>query len=450
MKIVKNFTNHLSNLDVLTAVTYLLVSLSFHTFYHYTIPLLLIVGFIQFFRALKNKISINYVLESYFYILIYSVIFFRSAHTAILILNLFFHTYFFFKEKKSIKKNSLFNETLIIGFFIILFLNQLIFEPYLKVIETYVFLFFYPLLFVFLKKRKELIRLEIALKTFIMSVFITSLILIITHLFAGSFHFKTNTFFANYFDLSHVYYGLFLGAACSFICILIHKNKQNKQNWRWLMLFAFFILLMIYSGARMALIATIFIVGMLLFNKSNLLWYVKGTVTIVVASTLLYTSYTFIPRAKQDVLYVKNVYNSVMTNNKQDLVHNSWRNMYQRFLVTKYTIQEIKENVWLGIGIANVKKHLGEQIHKDGFKYFEFINPHNQLLHFWLGLGIFGFVYFLYMLVVFLNQQFSNPYFWVFFILIMLTESVLVRVKGISVFFLFSLLFSMENQLKND
>ena len=274
--------------------------------------------------------------------------------------------------------------------------------------------------------------------------------MIIVNLYDNTFSFKTNTFFAEYLDLSHVYFGLFLGVGCSFIFILLDEKNKSISNTIGITLLVFFIFLMIYSGARMALISTLIILGIFLFKKIKLLWYIKGFISIIIVAGLMYTSYNFIPRAKQDIEYVSSVYKSVKTNNKDDLIHNSWRNMYQRFLVTKYTLEDIKNNTTLGIGLTNVKKQLGEKIHNDGYKYFEVINPHNQYLHFWLGMGSFIFIYFLFMLGVFLKAQISKPYFWVFFILIMFTESMLVRVKGISVFFLFSILLSMKSNTTDD
>ena len=54
------------------------------------------------------------------------------------------------------------------------------------------------------------------------------------------------------------------------------------------------------------------------------------------------------------------------------------------------------------------------------------------------------------MLGYFFKQQIKYPYFMLFFIIIMITEAILSRVKGISVFFLFTLLFSLNKKLLND
>jgi len=121
--------------------------------------------------------------------------------------------------------------------------------------------------------------------------------------------------------------------------------------------------------------------------------------------------------------------------------------MYQRFLVTKYTLQEIQKNIFFGIGMQNVKQRLFDKIRKDGHLYYQPINPHNQYLHIWLGMGIFSLLFFLYMLYSFIKDQPVGFYFTLFFLIIMLSESVLVREKGISLFFLFTLTFLIDKKI---
>lgn len=447
---LKLYKTYLNKIDPITLVLFILISFSFNVYYKFTIPFILFFGFVQLYRVVKNKIPTALVLELSFYLLIYSLIFFRSVHTAILIFNLIFHVYRFLKKKNFTVKIQFKVEVLVLIFFALIFINQILFKPSLATFETYLYVFLYPLLFYFIKKNKMIFSIEKSLVTFIFSVVIACVILIVSNLYNGTLNFKTNTYFAEYIDLSHVYFGVFLGTACSFIFVLLDKKDKILSNKVAVLLLLLFVFLMIYSGARMALIATLIILGVFLFKKIKLLWYVKSFISIIIVITLMFVSYNFIPRAKQDVHYISEVYKSVKTNNKKDIIHNSWRNMYQRFLVTKYTLEEIKNNSTLGIGLVNVKRQLGKRIHSDGYKYFEAINPHNQYLHFWLGMGGFVFFYFLFMTATFLKTQISEPYFWMFFMLIMFTESILVRVKGISIFFLFSILLSIKNKVIND
>lgn len=440
-RILKN-----SPYNKVTILLFLLVSFGFPTAVKIVVPLFIVVTFFQFYQVLKNKITIDYLLETYFYLLVYSLIFFRSIHTLILVFNLIFYFYYTLKSKEKLKVSALKNEFLIFFFFCLIIVNQLIFQPYLKTIDTYLYLLFYPLLFFLIKKNKIHFTIENTLKAFIISVLVATLYLIFINLFQGTLTLKTNTFFAEPLDLTHVYFGLFLGAAFSFVLILLEKEAYFINKISTYFLLSIFIIVLIYNGARTSLIATFMIFGVFLFKKIPLVFYKKITLLSVFFFMFFTISFKTIPRVKQDLFFIKKVYVSVTTNDTEDLIQNSWRNIYQRFLVTKYTVNEIKENLFLGVGNHNIKKILGEKIHKDGYVYFEAINPHNQYLHVLLGMGLLSFLYFLVMMANFFKMPSSHIYFLLFFILIMFTESVLVRVKGISVFFLFALILSLKKR----
>ena len=263
-------------------------------------------------------------------------------------------------------------------------------------------------------------------------------------------HFKTNTFFAEYLDLTHVYFGLFLGVSCIFILMLFKSKSKIRYKYLYISCCIFFLATFIYIGARMALLSVMFILGIYFFKKVSEFSIRKRIIIVLTSFGFFFLSYKAIPRASDGLFYLKQVYTSVKTNNKEDLVFNSWRNVYQRFLVTKYALKEIQEHLYLGIGLQNVRDTLGAKIHKDGYIYYVFINPHNQYLHTLLAMGVFGFIFLIVMLVYFFKQQYNHSYFILFFLLLMFTESVLVRVKGISIFFLFSIILSLKNNLTND
>ncbi|WKD85555.1 hypothetical protein KCTC32516_00896 [Polaribacter huanghezhanensis] len=433
-----------------TILLFLLVSFSFPALVKIVVPLFIVVAFFQFYQVLRNKITIDYLLETYFYLLVYSLIFFRSIHTLILVFNLIFYFYYTLKSKERFKISALKNEFLIFFFFCLIVVNQLTFQPYLKTIDTYLYLLFYPLLFFLIKKSKILFTIENALKTFIVSVLTATLFLFFINLFQDNLTLKTNTFFAEPLGLTHVYFGLSLGVAFGFVLILLEKETYLINKISTYFLLAIFLILLIYIGARTSFVATFIILGVFLFKKIPLVFYKKITLLTILSFVFLTISFKTIPRVKQDLFFIKKVYISVTTNDTQDLVQNSWRNIYQRFLVTKYSINEIKENLLLGIGNHNTKRILGGKIHKEGYLYFEAINPHNQYLHVLLGMGLFSFLYFLVMMGNFFKMPSSHMYFLFFFILIMFTESVLVRVKGISIFFLFVLILSLKKSPLHD
>jgi len=286
-----------------------------------------------------------------------------------------------------------------------------------------------------------------------MAIVIATIILIVLNVIDGNISIKTNTYFSKYLGLTHVYYGMFVGLAISFLFYLdVNKLKFVSPVLDKILLFLLLITLVLI-GSRIALIAVFLTLILVLFVKIRLKWYVKSAILLIIISVMFMASYSLIPRAKDDLKYVKKVYTSIQSNNKEDIVHNSWRNMYQRYLVLKYTKNEIKLNPIMGIGLVNVRDQISDKIHADGYIHFQPINTHNQYLHFLLGLGLIGFLLFLWILVHFfkgLREHQLGLIFMVFFIVIMMTESILVRAKGISLFFLFAFILSIKEKYEKN
>jgi O-antigen ligase len=438
------------SLDTISILLFVLVTCCFPFGYKKVIPLFIGLSLFQLFRLIKSKASFNDMSQLYFYLLVYSLIFFRSIHTIILGFNILIYIYAFITTKANKEKRINYKiELLIFIFFILILLNQTLFLPRFETLSTYLYILFYPILFYCIKMKKGFISIRKSMEVFIVSTLVSSILLILINGFYKKLSLTTNTFFAEYLGLSHVYFGIFLGASCVFLLMLSKGKNCNFNKWT-LLLLGFFMSLLIYVGARMSLLAVFFAIGVFLFENTPLVWYKKTFISIFVLGTFLILAYKIVPRAKDDMKFFKKVYTSVKSNDQQDIITNSWRNIYQRYLVTKYTLSEIKKQPVLGIGIQNVKRKIGDQIHADGYKYFTKINPHNQYLHYLLGMGFFSFLFFIGMLLYLFKLQSKNVYFLLFFVLIMITESVLVRVKGISVFFLFSLIISLNKECLND
>lgn len=119
-----------------------------------------------------------------------------------------------------------------------------------------------------------------------------------------------------------------------------------------------------------------------------------------------------------------------------------------RILAWQYSLQLIKTNWLIGVGTGDIKDELVKKYNEAGWNFGaeKKLNPHNQYLHTFILLGIPGFIllmlnfifpfyfslkqkhglYFLFMMIVFLNC---------------LTESVLEVQRGILLFPFFSCLF---------
>ena len=437
-------------LDHYSIVLYILVSLCFPSIYKIVIPCIVAISLVQIYRLKKGMISREYIVNTYFYLLVFSLLFFRSIHTLILIINIGIHGYFFIKNKPIIGRKKIIPEILVLIFFGLLVLNYSIHIPHLKGIETNLYLLMYPLLFISIKSQPRFIKIPKAITVYITSVLLVSIYLILINAYFHKITLSTNTYFSKYLGIIHVYYGMFLGLAIAFLLALKTIQKSYIAPITDSIIMLFLLLILVYVGARISLLA-VFLISLLAIYKSiHWVWYKKGITMVLVLISLFTMGYQTIPRAKRGLDSIKKIYTSVQKNDKQDLINNSWRNMYKRYLVTKYTLTEIKENYLLGIGNKNVKNKISTKIINDGYKYFEPINTHNQYLHFLIGMGIIPFLFFIALLYYFYKNTSHTvyaTYFLVFFLSIMLTESILVRIKGISLFFLFYfILFLQENK----
>ena len=437
------------SLDFYSILLYILVSLSFPGTYKVIMPIIIVLTGFQVYRLINKRITTTYFSNTYFYLLVFSLLFFRSVHTLLLIINLCFHFYIFFNNKPKNKRKTVTPEIYILVFFGLILINYLIHTPYLKGIETYLYLLLYPLLFICIKRQPIAVEISKMIKVYITSVVIAVLYLLIVNLIYDRLIFSTNTYFSDYFGIIHVYLGMFIGLAVCFLLAFITKQKIYIAKTIDYFLLAFFILILIYIGARIALLAVILIVIVTIYKKIQLKWYKKSTIMVAMMVGMFVLSYNSIPRVKRGLNSIERIYTSVKTDNQEDLKHNSWKNMYKRFLVTKYTLREIKENYLIGIGNKNVKEVISTKIINDGYVYFEPINTHNQYLHFLIGMGFPSFLFFMWLLFHYYKNyvyDISSLYFLLFFLIIMLTESLLVRVKGISLFFMFYLIFSLRDK----
>jgi len=446
MKMLKEIEGYFS-LDTYSILLYLTISLSFPSTFKISMVVIILITFLQFYRFLINKVSEEYLLSTYFFLLVFSLPFFRSTHTLLLIINIFFNLWFFVTNKQSLQLKKYKSELYIFIFFVLILISNLIHKPILKGIDTYLYLAFYPVFFLLFNKKLKEKLIEKTVKVYISSVILSSFYLLIINLINDKISFSTNTFFSEPLGVIHVYFGIYVGLAAIFIMSLYLLNKNYINKFIDSILLFIFLVLLIYIGARTALIAVIILFIITLYKRIEIAWYKKAILLITVFIGLLFISYNSMPRARNGIEYIKKTYISFNKNDKEDIVLNSWRNMYKRALVIDYSVSELKEYYFLGIGLANITKRISDKIINDGYYYFKPMNTHNQYLHFLLGLGLFSFIFFLFILYHFLLNYPAWFYFLLFFMIVMLTESVLVRVKGISLFFLFYLLFSYKNKI---
>lgn len=437
-----------TKVDVYTLALFVAVSFNFLGTNIFILPIVLFLTTIQFFRLKKGMVSEKCFFYNYFYLLIYSSIFSNEVNKIILLSLLLFFLFFKKKQKRiNSKVEKYYPEKLVLILFGLIVLSTVIFKPYLKGIDIYLYYLLIPLLFICIKKNGFNFSIIKSIKCFITSILVSIIILLVINLFLNKLTLSINPFFSKYLNLTHVYYGMFVGSA-NILLLILFLNKEKYLSYTIdFFIFLCFLIILTYIGARMSLIANIVIVIIITFKKISISFYKKILLLGLSVFTLFFL-FTKTARFTKGTKQIMTIYKSSIKNDKEEIIKNSWLNMYRRYLVTKYTINEFKQHYLLGIGIQNVTTKISSKIKNDGYIHFYPINSHNQFLHFMIGLGIFGFLFFIYLLFYFIKETPNHSVlFIIFFIIIMSTESILVRGKGMSLFFLFTLSFLMNKTL---
>ncbi|WP_157730300.1 O-antigen ligase family protein [Tenacibaculum jejuense] len=434
--------------DPKTLLLFVAVSLCFKNTHSIGLLLFGVITCFEVYQLFRNKISNQYFFTIYFYLLIYASIFYDSIHKIILCILLLFFLKLIVNRKIKSRIPKKLNEYLFLMIFILITLNHLIFPPYLKGLDIFIYFLLIPLLFLGIKKLHFKICIITSLKVYITSVFIASVLLFIINIFQRKLMSSVHTFFSEPIGLSHVYMGVFLGTSNMFLLYLNSKKKSFISPITDSIFFMFNTALMAYIGSRLALLTSCFILLLFIYQKIKIKPIKKITIIFVLTVIFIFLA-SENSRFKRGTQEISALYTAVKTENKQNLIDNSWKNMYLRYLAYDYTFKELKTSWFLGIGMQNVEKKISEKIIADGYKYFQGINTHNQYLHFFIGMGILGFLFFIFFIFFLLKNKEINIYFILFFCFIMLTESVLVRGKGILLFSFFALLF-LNKKFVND
>ena len=397
-----------------------------------------------FFLSKKGKIALDDFYKLIFYTLIFSSISSGHIFKIILIALIFFLTL----SKKKLKYKHYY-EKLTLLFFLLITINFALFSPHFKGLDILIYFFLIPLLFILLKKKNVLISVNTTIKAFVLSCFTQSLLLVVLNLINGTLIKKTNPLFSILIDLHHVYYGMFLAISIILISYSWINSRKKIFSTYWdLLLVLFHTVILLYIGARTSILATGIVLFILFFKKTNYTLIKKLTVTILLMSIAVFLIVKS-PRFKQGLNEVEKVTTIIKNNDKEALVKESWKNIPMRYLTYKYTFSELKKHWVLGIGMQNVVDKISDKIVDDGYIYFLPKNTHNQYLHFFIGMGIFGFSFFIFLLLKFAINHDNNLYVLLFLLIVMLTESILVRGKGILLFTFFNLLF-VNRKIWND
>ena len=122
----------------------------------------------------------------------------------------------------------------------------------------------------------------------------------------------------------------------------------------------------------------------------------------------------------------------------------------ERLIFWKCSVELIKENFFLGVGIGDLYEELSACYVNIGLSRLNRFNCHNQYLQMWLTTGIVGFATFISLLIFHFKMAFkSKDSIYLAFLVVIclgfLTESLLELQRGIVFFILISLIFYCSN-----
>lgn len=339
---------------------------------------------------------------------------------------------FKFKEKKGILALALLYVTYVVGLIYSSNLKYGLFD-----IEVKLSLLLFPLVFFVSKIEMKKVADNI-LNSFIDGCFVASVLSLVSAAIQYYLYSDINSFF--YGELALYGHSSYMALFLCFSSALIYiKNiKQgNKISFpkKDLFLLALFSLIIFFLVSKTGIISILLIhfgfIGYLII-KNKL--YLKGTVALVLISTLLFAGYKAFPEVNNRF---NELFSTVFSESKE---LNSTSSI--RTAIWKTSLNILTEHPF-GVGTGDVKDVLVENYVKSGLDYAaeKELNAHNQFLQIALATGILGLLVLMIMIFYPLYYAIKNKHiiYMVFLGLVMinfLTEAMLETLAGV-VFFAF-------------
>jgi O-antigen ligase len=339
---------------------------------------------------------------------------------------------FKFKEKKGILALAILYITYAVGLIYSTNLKYGLFD-----LEVKLSLLFFPLIFFISKIDIREIANKI-LNSFIDGCFVASVLSLISAAIQYYLYSNINSFFYGELALygHSSYMAIFLCFSSALIYIRnIKQNSVVKFPLKDLFLLGLFSIMIFFLVSKTGIISILLIhfafIGYLIIQNKL---YLKGTVVLVLISTLLFTGYKVFPEVNSRF----NEMFSAVFNESTEL--NSTSSI--RTEIWKTSINILIQHPF-GVGTGDVKDVLVENYMNLGLNYAaeKELNAHNQFLQIALATGVLGLLVLVAMLVMPLYYSIKNkqPIYIVFLGLIIinfLTEAMLETLAGV-VFFAF-------------
>ncbi len=226
------------------------------------------------------------------------------------------------------------------------------------------------------------------------------------------------------------------------IIVDFFRKKLIHKKWQKIIgsIAILFLLMMIYllqsRAGFLALAASIIAVFLLeILRKKQKRYFFAGLILLALSTTAILSSTRMQTVLKQTI--------GILDKKESNLAK-----LDARFQTNFAAFQIIKENLWTGVGPANMYDELKKQYKKYGFDEAaeERLNAHNQYLETFAGLGILGFLSLLGIIAGGFYYAYKNKHYLLFFLILILSinflfESMLNRIQGILFMMLFYSLF---------
>ena len=230
-------------------------------------------------------------------------------------------------------------------------------------------------------------------------------------------------------DTHPTYLGVFI--VVSIVFMVKSKRLGNAIKFP---LILFFLFGLFQLASRIALFLAIFFLIILLINRTKRQWGLLVFLTLGIITGIIVLKKMGSQYVKDRLFTVESVLN--------DKRFQRWEASYEIF----------KENPFFGVGFSQIESIRHDKYMEYGFEIAarQDLNAHNQFLEFLSRNGVIGgFVYacsiiFLLLLSIY-KKDYLFTYLFLIFIMANLTESMLVRIKGIEYFAIFASLFLCDN-----
>ncbi|MGB1019133.1 MAG: O-antigen ligase family protein [Chitinophagales bacterium] len=312
-------------------------------------------------------------------------------------------------------------------------------------------LLIFPLWFLVWKATNT--QIVLILKTFIFACILAFLLSLGSQFWNILTHNNYSFYYIQFIDILWMhptYLSLYLNFAIFISYYLYTKKHLSLAQFAFCSLIFISFILMLLARMQILLMFLVLIIISIHFLKQNFSFKILFFCFISLFATLFIISQN--QQLKNRFVYAKNIqYNFENLNDK------NWNGVNVRLAIWKSAFSTIKENVFFGAGIGDEDDVLFESYKNNNFKFAYNLKyvAHNQYIQILLGLGVLGFIVYLFMYFLLIKNAFLNNDFLLFALIILLfftgfTESFLRLQSGIIFFAYFICLLVYKNSLRED